>query len=287
MRFFIVSLLALVFFASCKKEQPAMRSLEEDCSCAKEVSAAFTMGQYTNAPFSDEFIETDTIHFYMNYIDGNSANFYLSSTVVSFIANIENAISYKWQVGNNSSQQTSRSFSLTFGDTIGTILVTLIVQAKPNLICHPNDDGFDTIKKYLTLKHFKDFPLKGKYEGYNTLNPNSKYVVEIDTFKNPDQGYAYGYGIKGIIPELDNFMRFSSDYRTYSFGGIVDATPDFQDWTYTLYKYNLNDNEFTPIVYDRKTKTIRIKYSIKKTEDFPNGAEQYFERITFTGTKIE
>jgi hypothetical protein len=272
---------AVLCLFSCKKEQPAMRSLEEDCDCAKEVSAEFKTGQYTNAPFSDEFIETDTIHFYVDYQDGNPINFSINQTSVSFIADIENAISYKWQVGNNATQQTTRSFTLTFDDTLGTIPVTLIVHAKPNLICNPNDDGYDTIKKFLTLKSFKDFPLKGKYEGYASNDPLTKFTVEIDTFKKAQSWIMVSYGIKNL-PNGQNIFNYLGNMKTYSILGMSDGQ-DTPDDFYVVYPYKGENQQHTPIVYDRKTKTITIKYSYEYRGISPY---QRFEKITFTGKKL-
>jgi hypothetical protein len=278
-----------LLLAACKKEQPRMSSLEEDCSCVDEVSAGFKMGQYgSNSVVPKNFIETDTIHMYVDYEFGDPNYYSLISTQVSFIADVKNAISYQWQVGNNGIQQTTESFTLTFGDTIGTIPVTLIVHAKPNLICNPTDDGYDTITKYLTIKHFKDFPLRGKYEGYNTLNPTLKYVVEVDTFKDPNQGFSIEYGIKRIVPELDIFLNMTAPRSTYSVGFVRNTIPEFQNWNYYIYSYyGKNTFEDYPIIYDRKTKTLTAKFSLKISENFITKPYQYFEKITFTGKKIE
>jgi hypothetical protein len=278
-----------LLLGSCKKEQPRMSSLEEDCSCVDEVSAGFKMGQYaSNSVIAKNFIETDTIHMYINYGWGDPNYYQLISTRVNFIADVKNAISYQWQVGNNVIQQSTESFTLTFGDTIGTIPVTLIVHAKPNLICNPTDDGYDTITKFLTIKHFKDFPLRGKYEGYNTLNPSTKYVVEIDTFRNPNQSNAIEYGIKRIVPELDIFLRIYSPVATYSAGGIDNTIPEIQNWNYYLYSYyGESSSEDYPLIYNRETKTLTAKFSLKVSENYITKPYQYFEKITFTGKKIE
>lgn len=289
MKSFILFVSIFIFLASCKKEQPKLSSLQEDCGCAKEVSANFKMGQFaSNSVIAKNFVETDTIHMYVDYAFGDPNYYNLISTQVSFVADIQDAISYQWQVGSNSIQQTTNSFTLTFGDTIGTMPVRLILHAKPNLICNPNDDGYDTITKFLTLKHFKDFPLKGKYEGYNTLNPTVKYVVEIDTFRDPNEGYSIEYGIKRIVPELDIFLNMTAPRSTYSTGFIRNTIPEFQNWNYLIYSYfGTNTFENYPIIYDRKTKTLVAKFSLKISEDYINIPYQNFEKITFTGKKIE
>ena len=79
----------LLFFSTllfaCKKEQPALRSLEEDCGCAKEVSADFVMEESTYFNTSwEKLTETDTIFMNKN---------------VQFRA-LENNAEYTWYLGS-------------------------------------------------------------------------------------------------------------------------------------------------------------------------------------------
>lgn len=275
----LVFVCLISFLFSCKKEQPKMSVLEENCECIKEVSANFKMGQFADSPINKVFVETDTIHFYVNYFEGNPDDFNVMQTKVDFVADCKDAISYKWQVGNNAIQQTTKSFSLLFDDTLGTIPVTLIVQAKPNLICNPTDDGIDTITKFLTLKVFDEFPLKGKYEGTSSNNPASKFIIEIDTFMT--SSYQIRYGIKNL-PNGQHWFNSIGELKTYSFNGISDGLSSINDF-YIIYAFNGQNKEDTPTIYDRNTNTIKIKYSYEYRAFSPYS---YFNKITFTGKKL-
>jgi hypothetical protein len=134
---FIALSIILLAQYSCKKVQPEMKSL--DCSCAKEVSANFTMeerGMFFGNNIDDYLTETDTI---------------LDTKNVKFTAKEADA-EYTWYVGTEIIN--TRSLVRFFSDNwIGqTVPITLVVKKKPNSICFPNDDGKDSITKFLTIQ---------------------------------------------------------------------------------------------------------------------------------------
>ncbi len=131
-----------LLLSACKKEQPQLRSLEEDCGCAKEVSADFVMEEMTtgNINFA-RYTNTDSI-----FGDKN----------VRFTALEENA-DYTWYIGSEviKTKEVTRFFP---NSMVGqTIPVTLVTKKKANIICLPNDDGYDSIVKYLTIAETYDY----------------------------------------------------------------------------------------------------------------------------------
>lgn len=282
MKNLILLCLGLLLVASCKKEQPEMTKVNAGCDCAKEVSAGFKIGQYADI-YKTQFIETDTIHMYMDYQDGNPANFKLNTNcTVDFVADLEGAISYQWQVGSNAISQTVRSFSLDFSDTIGTIPVCLIVKSKPNLICFPNDDGIDTVTKYLTIKHFKEFPLKGKYKGYLSNDPSTEFIIEIDTFKDNEifMDGMVRYGIKNLPNGQGSFVPFNG-FKTYSFQDIYESYVN----EFNIDPYDGPGFGERAKLFDRSSKTITIPFSYIYRESI-TGPYHYFEKLYFIGKKL-
>ncbi len=287
-------LLSIILFASalltsCRKEQPSMNE-NNNCDCAKEVSANFQMGE----KFGEEFVELDTIAMPISYYDGNPANFqYQTDVYVYFSANIKNAISYEWQVGANSITQSTKDFGLYFSDTIGTIPVRLIVHAKPNLICFPNDDGVDTVVKYLTIRNVVPDPLTGKYAGYNTNDPTHVFTIEIDTTRIATTfspyGYHIGLGIKNLPDGNHNwfFVRgdFGSTTRCFTNVGAIGGQPYTGNVIVYDEEYGIF-NKSTVGIYDPKTNKITINYySVPVINQFTLGTP--FPKRTFIGTKIQ
>ena len=282
-------LCAFALLTSCRKEQPSMNE-NNNCGCAKEVSADFQMGE----KFGEEFLELDTIAMPIRYNDGNPANFqYETDVYVYFSANIKNAISYEWQVGANSITQSTKDFGLYFTDTIGTIPVRLIVHAKPNLICFPNDDGVDTVIKYLTIRNVQPDPLTGKYSGYNTNDPAHVFTIEIDTTRinvpTSPFGYYVGLGIKNL-PDGNHDWFFVGDAlgsmtRCFTNAGEIPGQP----YTGNIIVYDENQsifNQSTVGIYDPKTNKITINYySVPVINQFTLGTP--FPKRTFIGTKIQ
>jgi len=282
-------LCAFALLTSCRKEQPSMNE-NNNCDCAKEVSANFQMGE----KFGDQFVELDTIAMPIFYNDGNPANFqYQTDVYVYFSANIKNAISYEWQVGANSITQSTKDFGLYFSDTIGTIPVRLIVHAKPNLICFPNDDGVDTVVKYLTIRNVVPDPLTGKYSGYNTNDPTHVFTIEIDTTRIATTfspyGYHIGLGIKNLPDGNHNwfFVRgdFGSTTRCFTNVGAIGGQPYTGNVIVYDEEYGIF-NKSTVGIYDPKTNKITINYySVPVINQFTLGTP--FPKRTFIGTKIQ
>jgi hypothetical protein len=281
-------LCAFVLLTSCRKEQPSMNE-NNNCDCAKEVSADFQMGE----KFGEEFVELDTIAMPISYYDGNPANFgYQNDVYVYFSANIKNAISYEWQVGANSITQSTKDFGLYFSDTIGTIPVRLIVHAKPNLICFPNDDGVDTVVKYLTIRNVVPDPLTGKYAGYNTNDPTHVFTIEIDTTRIADPTSPYGYylglGIKNLPDGNHNWFFVGDDLGSTTSCFVRTQIPS-QPYTGNVIIYDEEYgifNKCTVGIYDPKTNKITINYySVPVINQFTLGTP--FPKRTFIGTKIQ
>ena len=172
---FITSILT-VFLFSCKKEvQPALQEL--DCDCAKEVSADFMMEEMTtgNTNFA-KYTDTDLI-----YGDKN----------VRFTA-LEEGADYTWYIGSEilKTKEVTRFFS---NSMIGqTLPIILVIKKKTNTICFPQDDGYDSIIKYLTIvsdkENFDTTLIEGIYRVKSTLLADS-FDITVDITKNLNLGW--------------------------------------------------------------------------------------------------
>lgn len=215
---------ASMFMVSCKKEQPQMTPLNQECDCAKEVSAEFDilepLGQGSNAVL----IKTDNV---------------LAGKSIYFRAQEDNA-EYKWYIGSDieATQNIDRYFFSSYAGT--TIPVTLVVKKKPNLICFPNDDGYDSITKNFTLFARSDTSIM---EGtFRIADKNSidsidiKFNLRGDYSNNiyiPNSGIgldAYNFGGNGNYFENFNNYTVNRAYRamkTDHYGGFPDLTYHF------------------------------------------------------------
>jgi hypothetical protein len=241
----------LAFLTSCHKEQPNINDFK-NCDCVKEVSAEFQMGQ----KLQDVFFDLDTIHYYPSFEDHGT---YWTSQLngncyVNFSANIENATSYEWQIGNSSVVYTSKEFGLYFGDTVGTIPITLIVKSKPNKICFPNDDGIDTLTRYLTITVMEKPTFFGTYLGANDYDPTNQFTIKIDTHMYgglPISSQRYiGYGVKNL-PFGNEFAGFYN-FNTCSFEGIDNSDNDLIEIMSGAKGYYLKDKNELVIEYQSR-----------------------------------
>lgn len=129
--------LLLVVFGCKKIEQPDMSTVTDPCDCVKEVSADFVMEE-KNSFWTDYLTETDSIFKNKN---------------VRFRA-LEDSATYTWYIGQEvlTSKQVDRYFDEALAGQ--TLPITLVVKKKANSICFPDDDGYDSITKYLTVTNF-------------------------------------------------------------------------------------------------------------------------------------
>ena len=112
---------------------------ELDCSCAKEVSADFTMEE------SGYFLDFEQYYTFTDTIFKNKR--------VKFSA-LEMDAEYTWYIGSEilHTQSVKRFFNDTWAGQ--DIPITLVAKKKPNRICFPNDDGKDSITKILHVSTF-------------------------------------------------------------------------------------------------------------------------------------
>jgi len=158
-----------VVISACHKDQPEMNTdVQNPCDLTHEVSAEFTMEEYMSI-FTDKLSETDSMY--------SGAN--LLFTAMDSTAN------YTWYIGTE--VLTERSFVRNFdASLIGqTLSIHLVVKKNPNLICHPNDDGYDSITKYITVvdpgNQYVDtnYRIEGVYR-MKDINSNDSVDIILD-----------------------------------------------------------------------------------------------------------
>jgi hypothetical protein len=123
-----------MYITACRKKQPQMTELNTNCDCASEVSAEFLMEEFMTST-SELLSETDTMN------RGNNILFTAMDSTADYI----------WYIGSEVIDE--KTFTRSFdASLIGqTLPMHLVVKRTPNNICFPNDDGYDSITKYLTV----------------------------------------------------------------------------------------------------------------------------------------
>ncbi len=286
MKIYTAFILFFVLLVSCKKEQPLINTPKDVCNCLKEQRSSFFMGEKfgsQNPPFA-------TIIMPVYFSDGNPVNFdSLNDVYVYFEANYKDAISYKWQVGNNATQQTTASFGLYFSGPVDNIPVTLITTSTPNPKCIPNDDGQDTVVRYLTIKNELPHPIWGSYYGATTDNPNDYFTIEIDTLTSYFSSIP-GNVCREVIKNLPNGkihpVAFNREFgsMSYCFEGLGDVSPPYDDIIFVGQPQPLIFSQTSRGIYDRTTGEIRITYFTREIITPTQLGNEYTEH-TFIGQK--
>jgi hypothetical protein len=216
-----IVLTALIF--ACKKQQPQMsEDIKNPCDCAHEVSAEFKMEVCDKVyyEYAKNIIETDSI-----YAERN----------VWFTA-LEEDAEYTWYIGAEVIHD-KNFFRYFDASLVGlpALPMTLVVKKQPNYKCYPDDDGYDSITKYLTVAEV--------YDSYNFFyaNPQPKWegtfrmkgVNQSDSIDiKVDLGDGWNiYG--GLLGERVNF---------YNYNGLGDST-NFGTYTVNYNMINFTENE--------------------------------------------
>lgn len=166
LRWSFVLLASFVFMVfSCKKEQPQPNNGLKNCDCAHEVNANFSIEEIASVVSQDQYLtETDTIY------AGKNVRFYAK----------EDSAEYTWYIGSEvlTTREVKRYFSSAYAGI--TIPITLVVKKKPNSICFPNDDGYDSISKSFYIVPELQFPQF--YEDTNfRIEGNYRVKSEFDS----------------------------------------------------------------------------------------------------------
>ncbi|MFN6075791.1 MAG: hypothetical protein ACK46Y_09500, partial [Fluviicola sp.] len=193
-----------------------------DCGCAEETSADFFMEEESvNVPSVAYYTDTDSIQRNKN---------------VRFKVKQDGG-TFKWYIGSEilETPEVTRFFGAS---TVGlTVPITLVHKRKPNKICFPNDDGYDSIVKYLTITNYPidmgaDFDygsIEGLYRVKSDQIPDS-FDVEIQVIKVsglPKVNF-YNYDGQGsnCINQIE--MIHGSNYKElYLLGGTAVLTCDY------------------------------------------------------------
>jgi hypothetical protein len=223
---FLVGISVLVFILnSCGKEP-----VENPCECGqKPVSANFTIMEkyYVDQFLNDVYTPYDTDTVFSNY--------------VQFKALEDDAI-YTWQIGIETldTKDVERS-----GFPKGQLIpITLIVEKIPDNDCFPDDDGRDTLTRYLyRMESNCESLIHGQFHGALASNPQDTFTIDIDNCAPYPINLSSSY-----YPYFNNLKRdceFACKERIIGYKQIGFHAGDSQcDHIYGLAKIN-NNNEIT------------------------------------------
>lgn len=175
---------------ACKKcDDPNNPDCPNYCEGRPEVSADFTMHEISgqgNCSLPDDFeklpdIETNTVN---------------DLSLVRFTAK-QNLDEYYWLIGAETLK--TKSVFRAYFPRGKSVPITLIGYRNPDKRCHPNDDGWDTVTKYLyCLDAEESLAPKGPdyrnlcmgwFNGYNTSNKNDTFTFGFHFFATTKSGF--------------------------------------------------------------------------------------------------
>lgn len=263
-----------LLLTTCKKPdcvKPEYPEEEGPCAGEHEVSAEFDVKSLVTIPsFGTSFVSQWT------HPEGEEGMFLVLPTA-RFVA-LEDEANYQWNIG--AGEYDTQIGQLSFSDAdIGSIIpITLKVDKTPNLDCFPDDNGMDTITKYMKVIDRCDVPTLGRYLGAWKRSPLDVFELEIK-YQMPDLsgcGSDDAAFLIGFLGDLDypNDTSHTSLIREHTryvaFGSPVA---------------NINDNHgFSGELWlDENLVDVIINYSIFWSS-FPEADE--VEQYTFIGKKI-
>jgi hypothetical protein len=256
---YLLLLPILAFLLSCCEEEPE----PDPCASLEPVTARFIMGErITNRSGTNEFMKVDTLIVSDTVLTWNP---------VQFVAPAGHD-SYEWQVGTE--EEGMKTYS---GDSVVQIHIAhpwealpvrLIVRDEPNTACFPQDDGVDTLTRFLTVIEREDSPVFGHYQGSLLSNPNEIFTVSFQVIIRDGPRLVLTNINKGC--QEDGWFSHSVGYKDLSFTNqstYGDGCNDPNGWLH------LSDN----------LQDVVIEFSTGNPDD-PFGERNY---DTFIGTRID
>ncbi len=152
----------------------------------------------------------------------------------------ENYAQYTWVIGMDTIHTRDYEFTISEQYEGQTIPLKLIVQKTPDLTCFPNDNGMDTLVKYVHVISGCDASIYGLWKGVLTTSPLDSMEVLINNSTNPslpfDCLYRNIYGLNGDITDscgmyisggTDIYLKFENNFIGCSSPkGSLMLTPD-------------------------------------------------------------
>jgi len=179
---FLIPLTVIMLCNSCKEECDDATNPEcpnyvepvvvDPCAGSHEVSAEFTIEQKVGISPNAYFIET------------TGASCRLSSDAGTSDIRLygrQDGLNYKWIIGADTIYE--REYIFQFGNEFagGIYPIKLIVSGEIDSLCFPNDNGMDTVIKYLPVVDFMDNPILGTYKIAWDSAPQDSFDVKISS----------------------------------------------------------------------------------------------------------
>lgn len=183
---FSLLLTSLILFTACDCDDPTNPECSNYAPCwniNEPVTASFTMEErywYATA-VKELFVQYDTDTAVIDAMEFKAPEGFDKYTWIIGAETLHERVVYRSDFPRGQS-----------------IPITLIVEKEPSLICFPNDDGVDTLTRYLYLTPNGGCGtlVRGKFEGYFEHEPNTKRTVEFKMCEDrPRLGktlFAYG-----------------------------------------------------------------------------------------------
>jgi hypothetical protein len=177
MKHFTLYFLTALLVLSCShcKEQECTDSTNPDCPnyvaptpvdpCAgsQEVSADFTIEEHVS---------------YLPNLWRLTTNGVFSDNTLR-IRPLNDNVNCKWILGVDTIQASEYSFHFPTGSYGQTFPIKLIVTGSIDTVCFPNDNGMDTITKYITVYDSCQMPIIGKYRVAWDSAPTDSFDVKL------------------------------------------------------------------------------------------------------------
>lgn len=183
-----------------------------------------------------------------------------------------------WTIGNDPRRFTAAQVGLFFDREYARLPIRLIVYSRPNLDCHPTDDGRDTITKYLTVIPARSpshvsLGFNGNYFGRTDENPNDTFTVRIKYYYDPRMNgdYVNGYlTVNNLLKGYQPSAPLYEERRTDAFpraGFMVDAMGATSFWKNDVDYYDPGHKSISGYGYLKGRDSLIIEF--KYMEVFP------------------
>ncbi|MEZ4799912.1 MAG: hypothetical protein R2809_09105 [Flavobacteriales bacterium] len=173
------------------KTNPACPNYVDPCLATTEFESDFVMEQRVSSP--DTYFEV--------------RSFVLSNSPLRLRINTP-ADSVKWIIGADIIEANEYTFTFPEEFEGQTLPLTMITRGTPNSDCFPNDNGRDTVTKYVRVISRDEAPIFGTFRIAKSTAPLDSFDVYLNYV---DDGFDWYYEFDNLIPSEYYCVRHFPD----------------------------------------------------------------------------
>lgn len=242
---------------------------ENPCGNYKQPSADFIFEETDGSRNNNN---TDYLWFYNPY---NTKDTIVTGSIFQFRSEFRDTNTYKhtWYIGSEVLHNYKVWRDFIDVPHPSKITISHVVKWKPNTLCNPADDGYDSIGFTFKLAdYYSDcFAFSRKYRVvYDSIGANNADSIDIEFYMSqlnfpdslyPEFTYTDSRLGKSAQPRLKGLKTYNGAFKIWQESKLVPLPLDIISNSYMYFNINITGGQMGDVRLDTKEKNITLRYN--------------------------